>query len=123
MRVVHESGVSIDVCDICHGVWLDAGELDQLACRIDFTSHRFKNSSIAQLSCPQCATSSFASIETPRGEFVICIDCKGVFVAGATFDELAALGNESKRSSKVANGVLETPSILASLGDLLVFFG
>ena len=123
MRVVIESGVSIDVCDICHGVWLDAGELDRLTRKTDFPSHRLKHSTALQLECPQCAMGSFAPVDTPKVSFVICVDCKGVFVSGSTFDELTAQKNESEPRSKVENAVLETPSILASLGDILMFFG
>lgn len=123
MRVVMESGVSIDVCDICHGVWLDAGELDRLTHNADFPSHRLEHSTALQLECPQCAKDSFARVETPNASFVICVDCKGVFVSGSTFDELTAQKSGSEPRSKVENAVLETPGILASLGDILMFFG
>ncbi len=30
LLLVHEAGVQVDVCERCRGVWLDAGELEQL---------------------------------------------------------------------------------------------
>ena len=30
MRKITRSGITIDVCDFCHGMWLDNGELDKL---------------------------------------------------------------------------------------------
>ena len=123
MRVVIEAGVSIDVCDNCHGVWLDAGELDRLTHKTDFPSHQLEHSTVLQLECPRCAKDSFARVETPNASFVICVDCKGIFVSGSTFDELISPKNKSEPRSKFGDAALETPSILASLGDILMFFG
>jgi Zn-finger nucleic acid-binding protein len=43
MRKITRSGITIDVCDYCHGMWLDNGELEQL--RLLNDTNRFSEDS------------------------------------------------------------------------------
>ena len=58
-----ESGVDIDVCDECHGVWLDPGELDALANTTQLMPRQFAADDLSDLKCPRCFTLAFAQIE------------------------------------------------------------
>lgn len=42
LRLIVERNVDIDVCDDCHGVWLDPGELDCLSDSNRFTPREFR---------------------------------------------------------------------------------
>lgn len=121
MRVVVEEGIEIDTCSICHGVWLDAGELESLAGTRAVAPREVDRTHLSALRCPRCAKRTFAVKETSRGEYAMCIECRGVFVGGQTIDELSAQHREP--SSKLADAALRTPDLLSAIGDLLWLFG
>ena len=121
LRLVVVSGIDIDVCDICHAIWLDAGELEKLGDTRRLESREFAASELSLLRCPRCATRSFGMIETDRGSFAICTKCRGVLVGGKTVEELSAGTNRT--GDRIANAALEAPHVLSFLGDLMWLFG
>ena len=123
MRVVVEEGIEIDVCPICHGVWLDAGELESLAASWATAPREVDRTRLSELRCPKCAKRTFAVLETSRGEYATCIECRGVFIGGKTMDELAAEAKDEQPNSKVVGVVMETPNLLSGISDLLWLFG
>ena len=104
LRLVIESGVDIDVCDKCLGVWLDPGELTSLANDLTFSPRRFDADAASDLKCPRCDTRHFATAETDLGQFTRCTDCGGLFVSGETLDALA----QSEPSTADAPNLLPT---------------
>lgn len=121
LRLVVASEVEIDVCDICHAIWLDAGELEKIGETRSLVSREFATSELSLLRCPRCSTRSFGTIETDRGSFAICTKCRGVLVGGKTVEELSAGTNRT--GDRIANAALETPHVLSFLGDLMWLFG
>lgn len=123
MRVVVEEGIEIDVCPICHGVWLDAGELESFAKAQATALREVDRKRLSELRCPKCVERTFAVCETSRGEYAMCIECHGVFIGGKTMDELAAEAKNEQPNSKVVGALMETPNLLSGIGDLLWLFG
>ena len=122
-RLVTESGIEIDVCDICNGVWLDAGELDSLADSRKFVPHSFSADELTDFRCPRCKIRDFARIETDLGNFAFCTQCKGMFVGGDTLDQIAKTERSLLPSKAVAETVIATPDLILSMFDLLWLFG
>ena len=106
MRLVVESDVDIDVCDDCHGVWLDPGELDALADSQSFSPRDFTSDQLGTLKCPRCRTRKFASIHMPFGVLTRCADCGGVFVGGETLDCITKCERSELKGSKMAETML-----------------
>lgn len=123
MRLVDSSGVEIDICDSCHGVWLDSGELDRISDGERFANRSFGDSELSNLKCPRCLTRTFGMIETERGTFAICITCKGVFVGGKTIEQITGMAEESKAGTTAMDVLAEAPNLLSLLGDLVWLFG
>jgi Zn-finger nucleic acid-binding protein len=123
MRPEDLSGVDIDICDSCHGVWLDRGELEQISDGERFANQSFGDSELSKLKCPRCLTRTFGMIETERGTFAICITCNGVFVGGKTLKQLAGMAEESKADTTAMDVIVEVPNLLSLLGDLVWLFG
>ncbi len=122
MRLEDLSGVEIDICDTCHGVWLDPGELDQISDLRRFVNRSFGDSELSNLKCPHCSTRTFGMVETARGTFAICITCKGVFVGGKTIEQLAGMAEESKAGTTAMDVIVEVPNLLSLLSDLVWLF-
>lgn len=118
LRLVVEQDVELDVCDECHGVWLDPGELDALSDTSDFSSRGFNADQIAELNCPRCSTRTFKEAETAVGAFTRCSNCQGVFVSGDTLDCIAG----SERRGLLSKKTAEAGIVSVDLIDLLWFF-
>lgn len=123
MRLEDLPGVEIDICDSCHGVRLDSGELDQISDGERFANRNFGDSELSNLKCPRCVTRTFVMIETERGTFAICITCKGVFVGGKTIEQITGMAEESKAGTTAMDVIAEAPNLLSLLGDLVWLFG
>lgn len=122
LRMVVERDVEIDVCDQCHGVWLDAGELDALADDNDVAPRDFSADDIHDLKCPRCSKRDFATITLEIGSFARCADCGGVFVGGETLDCLSKSERSALPSKHADETVVMSASVLSGLVDLLWFF-
>jgi Zn-finger nucleic acid-binding protein len=122
LRQVVECDVEIDVCDKCHGVWLDAGELDTLAENNDFSPCDFSADEIHDLQCPRCSKRHFATITTGIGTFARCADCGGVFAGGETVDCLSESERSELPSKQTEKTIVMSADVLSSLLDLLWLF-
>lgn len=116
LRLVIESGIEIDVCDECLGVWLDPGELTSLGKDFAFSPRQFDADATSDLRCPRCSTRRFAAAETDHGRFTRCTDCGGVFVGGET---LATLSKSEPANTSDAPKVLPTKETAIIATDLL----
>ena len=96
MSAITERDVEIDCCYLCHGIWLDAGELSALfdahatepsqETMADFAGTFFFDSiSRDDLFCPCCMEEL---VDTPFGEghISVCVTCGGMFIESATLD-------------------------------------
>ena len=122
LRFVVECNVDIDVCDACHGVWLDPGELDSLSNSSGFTPREFSADELFDLKCPRCSTREFASVRTELGAFARCSRCGGVFVGGETLDCIAKCDRSLLPSKQAAESVVMSADAIGGLLDLLWLF-
>ena len=80
MRLVSNAGLEVDVCDKCHGVWLDPSEFKFID---DLKSDLSKTESSVELwnfKCPSCSNRSCQRIDTDQGAVYGCGGCFGVYV-------------------------------------------
>jgi Zn-finger nucleic acid-binding protein len=96
MRRVIESGVEIDVCDGCSAIWLDPGELNDVAKSVDndVADVIVREDSPRKLSCPRCGGDDFCELQIITKllaqpiEVARCEGCSGVFVDNDNLDRL-----------------------------------
>ncbi|HEY3447661.1 MAG TPA: zf-TFIIB domain-containing protein [Myxococcales bacterium] len=93
------AGVTVDGCDQCGGVWMDAGEIQKLAgwpAALEAVGRRFKGSSVnlslGKLGCPACGGAlephefpSLRGIELDR-----CASCGGLWLDAGEARQIAA---------------------------------
>ena len=99
------SGVNIDVCDSCAGIWLDAGEAKKISELnlqelIDNTYSKKKDTTINRevKGCPRCNVTLKRLIYSQNGmEYEACLVCFGVFLDNG---ELIKYGLTNKSKSK-----------------------
>jgi len=127
LRLVVDSGVDIDVCDKCLGVWLDPGELTTLASEQTFSARQFDPEATSCLKCPRCNTRRFGWVDTDFGRFTRCADCGGLFVGGETIDALAksepSASNPNPKLLPSKETAVMTTNLLSSVAELLQLFG
>jgi len=80
MRVVEHASIELDVCDACHGVWLDPGELELLAKLSDAVSEKPSKSNAWDFKCPRCSSREHGLVEITLGEALRCVSCSGVYL-------------------------------------------
>jgi len=123
LRLVVESNAEIDVCDDCCGIWLDPGELDQIATSTRETLSTIDSVSIDDLQCPRCRTRDFSSIRTNLGGFALCSTCDGMFVGGDTMDAIAKSDRRTLPETKTAEMAVGSLDIFGAILDTLWLFG
>ncbi|MGC4118672.1 MAG: zf-TFIIB domain-containing protein [Myxococcales bacterium] len=96
---VRLAGVTVDGCETCGGVWMDAGEIQKLAswpAALEAVGRRFKgatvNLSLGKLGCPACGGElephEFPSL---RGiELDQCTTCRGLWLDAGEARQVAA---------------------------------
>ncbi len=113
MTEIDQQGVKVDVCQGCHGIWLDAGELAQLT-GVDEDIPRHPDTieagdrylEVSTYICPRCQ-GSFETFEyRPGTELYIdrCTSCHGIFLEHG---ELAKIKQLQQKPRLIA---LETES-------------
>ena len=97
MRQIGEGGVSIDWCELCDGVWLDAGELTRLAhTTADLPTLPDKPTSIpspqraSRFNCPRCQRSMEQRPYSDENPILIdrCPSCQGVWLDRGELQEI-----------------------------------
>lgn len=110
MRPVVESGVEIDICDLCHAIWLDPGELNQLTVSADdeVADVGVSDRTSVELSCPHCGDDDFfdLTIVTKRLAEPLnvarCNGCSGFLVNSTNLDRLRYGVASDQQASRVA---------------------
>ena len=64
LEVAHRTGIEIDVCPICKGVWLDRGELDKVIALADTRRRPGRPPSLPPL---RATSSAREDMDTPPG--------------------------------------------------------
>ena len=80
MRLVKHVDLEIDVCDTCHGIWLDPEEfkfLHKLAASLSDSESAVDS---WNFKCPGCESRDSQGISTELGTAHRCISCLGVFL-------------------------------------------
>lgn len=116
MREVREANVAIDVCNNCHGVWLDAGELEQLADAGNLVVPAGSRPvAIAGLQCPHCAEHDFSLVNYAKGGIAVCKACRGTFINGETLDRIARAENKNNPFYDGANTLVNLMDFLGAI--------
>lgn len=110
------SEVAVDYCSKCHGVWFDAGEMNQA---LDVANKGLAVPNDAKLTgfrCPKCELPLHA-FRYPQTfvEVDMCAQCRGLWLNPGEFKEIKIV-----RGSLARKGKLETHAPVTGMkGDLL----
>ncbi len=96
-RPLKWTGVKVDCCPSCHGMWFEVGELQE---HLDTVEGEFVPPAGARVSsrrCPTCgiAMTAFEYLQTGV-EIDLCESCRGVWLDLGEIKRLAAKPEESK---------------------------
>jgi Zn-finger nucleic acid-binding protein len=77
MRPFQAGKIELDLCNFCHGIWFDGGELEQLLRRklvgaLDDTQQSSRR-------CPACKTTLHPAV-LGNLRIEVCTTCKGIFL-------------------------------------------
>jgi len=92
------AGVTVDGCDGCGGVWLDAGEIQKLGswpAALDAVGRRFKGGvllSLGKIACPACKgpLQPYEFRSLPGIELDRCASCGGLWLDAGEAQRIAA---------------------------------
>ena len=83
LHEIEVSGVTLDECTTCPGIWFDSGELQRTRreMRLDERPREFvATEGVARLSCPRCRTKTVETGSVGDAPFHRCAQCGGSFV-------------------------------------------
>lgn len=80
MRSVSRDDVMLDVCDSCHGVWLDPHEFEMLPKLSASLTPEASPTNDWDFKCPGCSCRSNVLVDTQIGKLHRCTDCAGVYI-------------------------------------------
>lgn len=122
LRIIVDHKTEIDVCDRCHGVWLDAGELQRLTSVAEIRNQFAVAGTEPDLSCPRCKKPLMA-LANKDVEIASCASCNGMFISGALLERYRshAKSNAAIQSSDPESkiSIFEIGSAFTSIVDLL----
>jgi Zn-finger nucleic acid-binding protein len=100
------SGVQLDHCNSCKGLWFDQGELTQhfanLGCEIVETD--LKAGQPTEFSCPRCTDALLTNAELGGVAVETCPACRGIFLdLGEVPELLGAISRSDAESSAEAS--------------------
>lgn len=125
MRIVLERGAEIDVCDRCHGIWLDRGELSTLlSLKRGWNPLAAKSGGETDehaLKCPSCDASQFRLVSHHDNEIRVCETCSGTFVDSKTLDRLDPTASAPPTKERFQSFNINA-SVVEGLIELLAFF-
>ena len=100
MEQVELEGVTVDRCENCHGLWFDAGELNDLkqsgrVAELDTGKTRTgkNHDHIDDYPCPRCGGEMLALVDKDQTHiwFETCKDCHGSYFDAGEIRDLADL--------------------------------
>ena len=120
MRLVEHEGLEIDVCDACHGIWLDPDEFQFLP-KLAASLSAPKNPADGwNFKCPGCESRDAKPISTELGSAHRCGSCFGVFIPRELLaDESLVSDNDPKPD---ANWIRDAGGPLTDLLEFLSSF-
>lgn len=96
METIIHSGVELDMCPKCSGLWFDEGEYEKMLKVSDI--EKLKNTSgdrsaddLKKAPCPRCHTDSFmvqVLSVNPSIHMDKCSKCNGIWLDGGEFEKL-----------------------------------
>jgi Zn-finger nucleic acid-binding protein len=102
------AGEQVESCASCRGVYLDKGELDQLATRrVPLQGPALKHSpegTVLSFQCPRCGGEFPAELGYPRGRGLVCTECAPAF---GVQKRSPSRGGGSSTNEWVGGGVIE----------------
>jgi Zn-finger nucleic acid-binding protein len=100
---VKSSGVRVDCCPLCRGVWFDAGELEAVL-RVAAKELRVPPSAQKSVvhSCPRCHSSLYR-FQYPQTyvKIEMCKRCGGLWLDAGEFNEIKAVRRALEKSGEL----------------------
>lgn len=99
----HSSGVVLDVCKLCKGLWFDAGELDRVlnVAAKDLRPPSREEQPPSAL-CPKCHR-PMATFHYPQTMATIdmCRECQGIWLDAGEFQEIMTVRQALRRKQRL----------------------
>jgi Zn-finger nucleic acid-binding protein len=116
-RQVEGSDVAVDICTLCDGVWLDAGELEQLTDVAVRDMELPPSSKVSDRKCPKCSA-YLHSFNYPQTYCAInmCRQCRGLWLDADELNEIQLVREELRKRGSLEE---EVPGIKGSLIKLI----
>jgi Zn-finger nucleic acid-binding protein len=93
------SGVELDHCNSCKGLWFDQGELTRHFANLgsELVEADLKSGQSTELSCPRCQDAQLTQAELDSVAVETCPQCRGIFLDLGEVPELLGAISRSKR--------------------------
>ena len=94
------SGVELDHCHACRGLWFDRGELTRHFANLgsEILEADLRAGQPTALSCPRCQDVQLTQAELDSVAVEACPQCRGIFLDGGEVPELLGAISRSERS-------------------------
>ena len=104
MATYEQAGVTLDLCQRCHGLWFDRGELEKVE-HLGVELVRLQSSVVAPRPCPRCSGRlNEAKLAGSDGLLLDeCDRCGGLFFDAGELDRLRRLKAEARRATAEAD--------------------
>jgi membrane associated rhomboid family serine protease/Zn-finger nucleic acid-binding protein len=104
MAPYQHSGVTLDLCQRCHGLWFDRGELEKVE-HVGIELVRLKVSDISRRSCPRCSGRLIEGRLPGPGGLLLdeCDRCGGLFFDAGELDRLRRHKAQARRATAAAD--------------------
>ena len=118
LHEIEVSGVTLDECTTCPGIWFDSGELQRTRreMRLDEQPRKFvAKEGAAPLPCPRCRAKTVETGLVGTAPFHRCAQCGGSFVT----DEILPFHKRKQSGSGVVGGLWKAFLRLLELDRML----
>jgi len=101
-RTERDSGVRLDVCPRCSGIWFDADELEQVLCVAAKDLQPPRRSLERTSPCPKCAQ-LMTAFHYPQTLVVVdmCRTCRGIWLGGRELREIRVIRGALRRRHRL----------------------
>jgi len=106
------SGITIDQCTNCKGLWFDNNELTAFCImsgfskdKVELTLNHFEYvSQTNKIFCPRCENQNLYHAKTPLVNTLNCKNCHGIFISSATIVSLLQQLGDKNASPSSGSG-------------------
>jgi Zn-finger nucleic acid-binding protein len=123
LRKFKEQGGIVDVCDLCNGIWLDRGELEQLVDSSLLNKRLPIVASKETVGCPDCVGKELVAIKSNVRAISGCDNCGGVFVHGSKRHGNDSSNDSPSQQSTENFSVFNMAELAVLLADVISAFG